>query len=95
MNIGSLIPPVNPAKLTYPKRSEVAVAGSEINKDAPEHSYAELYEKPSKQKERNRREQSKRRGQDRRKKNIRPALDMRTSSDRRTSTKRPRINISV
>ena len=95
MNIGSLTPPVNPAKLTYPKRSEVAVAGSEINKDAPDHSQEDLYEKLSQQKERNRKQQGKRRGQDRRKKDIKPALDMRTSSDRRTSTKRPRINISV
>ena len=90
MNISSLIPPVNPATLTYPKRSEVAVAGSEINKDAPERSRDELYKK-----ERNKKEQGKRHGQDRRTKDIKPALDMRTSSDRRTSSKKPRINISV
>jgi hypothetical protein len=95
MNIGSLIPPANPAKLTYPKRSEVAVAGSEINKDAPERSQEELYDKVSQHKERNRKERGKRRGQDRRKKDIKPALDMRASSDRRESNKRPRINISV
>lgn len=85
MNIGSLVPPVNPAKPSYPKRSEVAVAGSETNKDAPENLQGYVYEKQQRRK---------RRGQDRRKKDVKPALDMRVSGDRR-ETKKPRINISV
>ena len=85
MNIGSLVPPVNPAKPSYPKRSEVAVAGSETNKDAPENLPSYVYEKQSRRK---------RRRQDRRKKNVKPALDMRVSSDRRQRT-RPRISIEV
>jgi hypothetical protein len=87
MNIGSFVPPANPAKSTYPKRSEVAVAGSEINKDAPEDLKDYVYEKQQKRR--------KQRGKDRRKKDIKPALDMRASSDRREVQRRPRISISV
>lgn len=81
MNISSLIPPVNPTKLKYPKHGEVAVAGSKINKDAPKML--------SKQ------EQREKRGKDRRKRNVKPLLDSRTSGDRRKDPRRPSINLSV
>jgi 5-deoxy-D-glucuronate isomerase len=81
MNISSLIPPVNTAKLKHPKRSEVAVAGSKTNEDASR----ELSE----------REQRKQRGQDRRRRNVKPLLDMRSGSDRRKDAQRRSINLSV
>jgi hypothetical protein len=87
MNIGSFVPPANPVKSTYPKRSEVAVAVSETNKDASEEIKDYVYEKQQKRR--------KRRGQDRRTKDIKPALDMRASSERREIQRRPRINVSV
>jgi hypothetical protein len=82
MNISSLIPPVNTAKLTHPRRSENVVAGSRIDKDAPRRDM-------------NEKEKRKHRGQERRKQKVKPMLDMRVSSDRREDLKRPSINVEV
>lgn len=88
MNFSSLIPPANPAKLTYPKRSEAAVAGTAINKDAPKRQYEQ-------QQEQNQNQKRKRQGQDRRKVKMKPALELRVSGDRREQSKRVSIDITV
>ncbi len=82
MNINSLLPPVNTTKLNYPKRSDVAVAGSETNKDAPKAVYE-------------RQQRKKHRGKDRRQRNLKPLLDSRSGSDRRKHPIRGSINLSV
>jgi hypothetical protein len=81
MNIGSLFPPVNTTKLSQVKRSEVAVAGSEINKDASRT----LMEQ----------EKRKRRGQERRKQDSKPLLDSRSGRDRRYDEEKRSINLKV
>lgn len=81
MNISSLLPPVNTAKLKQPKRSEIAVAGSEISKDAPEKA--------------NERQKRKRRGQERRRRHVKPLIEMRSGGDRRKDGERPSINLEV
>ena len=83
LNISSLLPPVNTTKLKTTKRSEIAVAGSETNKDAP-HTDAVYQHK-----------QHKRRGGDRRKRNIKPLVDLRSSPDRRKGAAKPSISIKV
>lgn len=83
LNISSLLPPVNPTKLKTPKRSEIAVAGSETNKDAPDTGA--VYQ----------RKQHKRRGGDRRKRNIKPLIDLRSSPDRRKTTSKQSISVTV
>lgn len=90
MNISSLIPPVNTATLKQPKRSEIAVAGSETDKDAPQSR-----QEPESREQKEKREQSKKRGQDRRQRNIKPLLDSRSGGDRRKDKTRPVINLSV
>jgi hypothetical protein len=90
VNISSLIPPVNTATLKQPKRSEIAVAGSETNKDAP-HARQENERREQKEKH----EAPKKRGQDRRQRNIKPLLDSRTGGDRRKDHHRPVINVNV
>lgn len=82
MNISSLLPPVNTAKLKQPKRSEVAVAGSEINPEAKKDTPKAVH-------------QRKKRGQDRRKRSIKPLIDMRSGRDRRKDAESKSINVSV
>lgn len=85
MNISSLFPPVNTAKLKQTKRSEVAVAGSEINPEAKKDAPKAIYP----------RDQRKKRGQDRRQRNIKPLIDMRSGRDRRKDSENKSINVSV
>ena len=74
MNISSLLPPVNTATLKQPKRSEVAVAGSEVSKDAPKNTTDQ--------------EKRKYRGRERRKRKLKPLIDMRSGKDRRKGVQR-------
>lgn len=80
MNISSLLPPVNTTTLKRAK-SGVAVAGSEINKDAPKTVVNK--------------ERRQRRGQDRRQKNIKPLVDMRSGRDRRKDQQQASISLKV
>lgn len=73
MDIRSLTPPVNTTKLRYPKRSDVAVAGSETNKDAPQYTKEEADER--------------RHGRDRRKRREKPLVECRSGDDRRKKAK--------
>lgn len=92
MNIGSLIPPVNTTKLKQPKRSEIAVAGSEIGKEP--HRQAPVQAKEDDQQEHQGQERREK-GKDRRQRNIKPLVDMRSGSDRRKDKIRPSINVDV
>ena len=91
MNIGSLIPPVNTAKLRQTKRSEIAVAGSEVGKEP--HRQVPVQANEDEQQDHGGQERRER-GKDRRQRNIKPLIDMRSGGDRRRDGK-PSINVDV
>ncbi len=92
MNIGSFLPPVNTAKLKQPKRSEIAVAGSEVGKEP--HRQAPVPAQEDEQQD-SRGQERRARRKDRRQRNIKPLIDMRSGSDRRKGSAKTSINVDV
>ena len=82
VNISSLLPPVNTHRLKNTnKRSDVAVSGSEADKQA-RHPVVEQ-------------RQDQRKGKDRRQRDVKPLVDMRSGRDRRKDPDKPSINLKV